>query len=869
MGSDEVLRMSAEVVDKFSVPLRDMQRQLRQLADMNVTTNKEGVRATTAHTESFVKLRDIVRRTTTSFKGELSPAISELGSISTGVGGAIAGIASAISAVAGAAVSFGNTTRHFRDLQRATNMAVNDLRAWEALGPRIGTSTQAMDAGLEAFTQHMERLNRVPAAELREWGNSLDAGMKGFVLSLRGLPTQDALEKLVHMADYIHDVTQRQRLWEGFGLPKEFATETAAEIDKSLADIRAHLKPWTSGDMFKGDQAFVAFAELRESLTNLKDEIGADFVAPVTTGITQVTALLEDTRKEMDELGAAIKGDFKFDWRALLGADQFEQTWAKMKEQAGAAAKLLGLDQMSVHADPKALQEHAGSFFGGLWKGYQDWHNSFGAPAPMKGWPADGGPMNLLHKESYSSPYHYPAGLTPAAFHPGGLGGAGSLGEAEGAKTSSTSDAVNIIAVGTRKGVADGLWDFFQAKSAGIGGPGAFGPGGSVTNAAYETGGSFKSKLAGDSIGGQYQASTGAGNLTKLITEAAARHGIDPRIMEGIRAGESGHSNRYDKNDSAIESSWGPFQLNRMRGLGVDFERDTAAERARLGLGDLRDPRTIPLQSDWVANYIKQHGTNGQWMGYRGPRDADARWGDSGYNPPGQTPTGGRFAIGDSIAQRIQQFGKIPGMGVQGAAPGDILARINAMGPNAFSGQNVLLSGGASNRIGDTQLSEKEINAIKARGARAIMLLGVGNRLDFQAAKVNDQLRAIAKRTGVTFEELGATDDSVHPTATRSGEIARDLANWPALDSHRAALMAHFRHGKQKPQGDSAGLLEGARKVGMAGNSTEAGRVTGDASLTVKLASGLAAEGGIKTSGDLFKETRLERGRTPYASTTG
>ncbi len=117
-----------------------------------------------------------------------------------------------------------------------------------------------------------------------------------------------------------------------------------------------------------------------------------------------------------------------------------------------------------------------------------------------------------------------------------------------------------------------------------------------------------------------------AGSLTDLITREAQRAGIDPRIMEGIRAGESLHTARYDIKNDALESSWGPFQLNRRRGLGVQFEHDT-------GL-DVRDPATIPAQVRWVAEYIKKHGgTNGQWMGYRGPRDAQAWWGNSGYRP--------------------------------------------------------------------------------------------------------------------------------------------------------------------------------------------------------------------------------------------
>jgi hypothetical protein len=117
-----------------------------------------------------------------------------------------------------------------------------------------------------------------------------------------------------------------------------------------------------------------------------------------------------------------------------------------------------------------------------------------------------------------------------------------------------------------------------------------------------------------------------------LIHEAAGGDTRVEAIMEGIRAGESLHNSRYDVKNDELESSWGPFQLNRRRGLGVDFERET-------GL-DLRDPKTIPDQARWVAKYIREHhGTNGQWMGYHGPRRADPNWGDSGYIPAKRTAT--------------------------------------------------------------------------------------------------------------------------------------------------------------------------------------------------------------------------------------
>lgn len=137
-----------------------------------------------------------------------------------------------------------------------------------------------------------------------------------------------------------------------------------------------------------------------------------------------------------------------------------------------------------------------------------------------------------------------------------------------------------------------------------------------------------------------------AGSLTALIEAEAKKAGIDPRIMHGIRAGESGKRQNgdnpaaaYDKKHDALESSWGPFQLNRRKGLGVQFEKET-------GL-DVRDPKTIPDQVRWVAEGLKKNGRKwlGNWMGYHGDRDAGANWGDSGYVPTAAQAAGGAHPL--------------------------------------------------------------------------------------------------------------------------------------------------------------------------------------------------------------------------------
>jgi hypothetical protein len=196
------------------------------------------------------------------------------------------------------------------------------------------------------------------------------------------------------------------------------------------------------------------------------------------------------------------------------------------------------------------------------------------------------------------------------------------------------------------RGAAGGFWDWLTGGSGSSSGGGGSGGGGSGGGPI----GVIKRLLGvGDDSGAgspDTAYSSGIGNLTALIEAAAKKHGINPDIMEGIRAGESLHTGRYDKKDDAIESSWGPFQLNRRRGLGVQFEKET-------GL-DLRNPNTIAAQADWVASYLARGGSLSAWAGYHGNRKADPKWGDSGYNPtPSTAPSVGGYGATDYKGNRL------------------------------------------------------------------------------------------------------------------------------------------------------------------------------------------------------------------------
>jgi hypothetical protein len=136
-------------------------------------------------------------------------------------------------------------------------------------------------------------------------------------------------------------------------------------------------------------------------------------------------------------------------------------------------------------------------------------------------------------------------------------------------------------------------------------------------------------------------AGKGGGGLKGMIDRAAAKEGIDPRIMYGIVDGESGHKNTYDRRitpESSKDISFGPFQMNI-----YDKNMEGSVFQRKTGLS-VQDPNSLQEQANWIAKRIRDMGSNpdkihGVWHGYKGNRDWDTGWGTMGATG-GEKPAG-------------------------------------------------------------------------------------------------------------------------------------------------------------------------------------------------------------------------------------
>lgn len=119
------------------------------------------------------------------------------------------------------------------------------------------------------------------------------------------------------------------------------------------------------------------------------------------------------------------------------------------------------------------------------------------------------------------------------------------------------------------------------------------------------------------------------------------------------------------------------------------------------------------------------------------------------------------FLVGDSIAKGFADKNQTDGGGTVSANPQAILDKINAMPADSLRGRTVYLSSGVSNAPDQMPVVQQHIEALKARGASNVVLLGVGNRADL--AGLNGPLAELAQKNGAQFRPIQAGKDGVHP----------------------------------------------------------------------------------------------------------
>ena len=314
--SDEVLSLSAVVLDRYSQPIRDLARQLRTLADQNAKTHTAGASMAKIHTESFTKLFESVHKTSEGFRREFLPVIEKLSTEALGLklvlGGVTAAAAAAAAGAAAMAFNFAGGSQSIYDLAESTKVSINWLRQFEALGPRLGVSTEKMAAAAQSYGAAMDRLQThsgafgVAAAQA-----GMGADVTAWIQTLHGTREQ-MFDQILKEGEKIapQGTAYKKRFYDIFSLPPELANKTLQELEDYRNRVRGILKDMSPSDEAGGRAANTALLDLRLRVQGLSDAVGAQLAPALKAAADAMSGFLANLTPAtgaLDALGASIR----------------------------------------------------------------------------------------------------------------------------------------------------------------------------------------------------------------------------------------------------------------------------------------------------------------------------------------------------------------------------------------------------------------------------------------------------------------------------------------------------------------------------------------------------------------------------------
>ncbi|MFZ3352249.1 MAG: hypothetical protein WA268_15425, partial [Xanthobacteraceae bacterium] len=314
MSESDTMRLAAEVVDKYSPVLRQMQRSLRDLTDYTRKSNEQSKRGAKEHREEIGRLDKAFGKVEERVKGSVIPTIAALGVTTLSAGAAVATLKDTV-------LGFGETGRQLSMLSRETGFSVQRLRELEAVGRRLNIAPDSMRQSMRQFAQHMHDLRRMVPAEIDTWLSGGNVATNNFVRSIANMPIQQALSRALGFLQTIHDPQEKTKFLRMLGLPENYADVPIDRLRSIFAEVRKSIGVWGPDEQRKADAFEVAIDRMRDSVDKLKVDVGTDLADSFTQAVNAIRKFVDENRSDLlnvlKDVSAAVKESIK-DLQTLL-----------------------------------------------------------------------------------------------------------------------------------------------------------------------------------------------------------------------------------------------------------------------------------------------------------------------------------------------------------------------------------------------------------------------------------------------------------------------------------------------------------------------------------------------------------------------
>jgi hypothetical protein len=271
-GSDETMRLVAELLDKTSGPLKDIQKSLKATADVAKNLHGDGAASVNDHNKAYSALHKSIAATRGEITGALAPAMGALGIATFGATGAVTALIDNLKKV-------GDSYNVIKDLTRRTGSTPDYLTAAaNAIERLTGQDVDAAIQSLGNMREHMDRLTRLRPDELNKWNDAYTGLYESLGKKLVGKTLPEQLKTTMEWIDKHPEiqVDKKRDILELMGIDPRLATVKGEEFREALEEQLDFQKqhPFNFGLAKRLDESF---SELKLSLRAIKEEINEAF----------------------------------------------------------------------------------------------------------------------------------------------------------------------------------------------------------------------------------------------------------------------------------------------------------------------------------------------------------------------------------------------------------------------------------------------------------------------------------------------------------------------------------------------------------------------------------------------------------------
>lgn len=303
--ADDQLRMVAEVVDKFSGPLRELQKLLKG-------TNAEQGRQAREQREAAQALRRDNEQLARSLTELVKPALG-------GVGLASLSAVGALTAMGRAAVGFADSARTFRIISQETGISIQNLRTLNAVAKTVDIAPEEMQSAVRKLALNFELAKR-QAGDLY---TALSQHIETLPLLEEVRRAKDPMEAFIRLVDGIKKLNIapefKALIAREAGIP-EALIQITGTMREETEKWRGHIAKMTKESVENAEKFKLAWQDTQQVFENLTNAIGAVALPPLTAAMSVFLDQLLRAQQLSGQLAEDLnKGNLK---EFLFGRDR-------------------------------------------------------------------------------------------------------------------------------------------------------------------------------------------------------------------------------------------------------------------------------------------------------------------------------------------------------------------------------------------------------------------------------------------------------------------------------------------------------------------------------------------------------------------